>query len=70
MKKILIHIIKLYQKLYSNRKGYSTCRFYPTCSTYAILAIEKYGVVRGLWKAFKRVLRCNPYSKGGYDPLI
>ena len=45
------------------------CRFTPTCSQYALEAIEKHGVIKGFFLAFKRILRCNPYSKGGYDPV-
>lgn len=45
------------------------CRFTPTCSQYALEAVEKYGAVKGGWLAFKRILRCNPFHKGGYDPV-
>ena len=45
------------------------CRFVPTCSQYALEAIEKYGALKGGWMAFKRILRCNPFHKGGYDPV-
>jgi len=70
MKDILIFPIKLYKKYISPLKGHSSCRFYPTCSEYAIQAITKYGALRGTLKAMKRILRCNPYCKGGYDPLV
>jgi len=66
VKTFFIKVIKIYQKYISPIKGQS-CRFYPTCSEYAILSIEKYGVVKGLLKAVWRVLRCNPFSKGGVD---
>lgn len=69
MKKLLIKIIKFYQKNLSKYKGVACCRFTPTCSEYAIQAIEKYGVVKGGYKAALRILRCNPFCKGGYDPL-
>lgn len=45
------------------------CRFHPTCSEYAQEALEKHGVVKGLWKALFRLLRCHPFSRGGYDPV-
>ncbi|MFR8644648.1 MAG: membrane protein insertion efficiency factor YidD [Monoglobus pectinilyticus] len=48
-------------------KGRPTCRFYPTCSQYAIMAVEKYGLIKGLFMAVWRVLRCNPMNKGGID---
>ena len=71
MKKILIFFINFYQKhiskILENRNV--RCKFYPTCSEYTKQAIEKYGVVRGILKGFFRLLRCNPFSKGGYDPL-
>lgn len=68
MKKMIIYIIKFYRKYISPLKKPS-CRFYPTCSKYAIEAIEKYGVLKGGFMAIKRILRCNPFSKGGYDPV-
>lgn len=67
MKKLFIKCIKGYQKYISPIKGRPTCRFYPTCSQYAIMAVEKYGLFKGLFKAVWRVLRCNPMNKGGID---
>ena len=67
MKKILLQLIRFYQKYISGLKRYPTCRYLPTCSEYAYLAIEKYGVIKGSFKAIYRVLRCNPFSKGGVD---
>ena len=67
MKKILLGIIRFYQKYLSGAKGYSSCKYYPTCSRYAIEAIEKYGAFKGGLLAAWRILRCNPFSKGGYD---
>jgi len=67
MKKLLISLIEFYRKYISGLKKHPTCRFYPTCSEYAILAIEKYGVLKGVLKAVWRVLRCNPFSRGGID---
>jgi len=68
MKKVLIKLIKFYQKRISPIKK-PCCRFYPTCSSYAIEAIEKKGVVKGVAMSIWRILRCNPFSKGGYDPV-
>ncbi len=68
MKKILIAAIKFYRKYISPLKP-PTCRFTPTCSEYAIIAIEKYGAKKGGWLAIKRVLRCNPFFPGGNDPV-
>ena len=68
MKKLLIGLIKLYQKIISPRK-IPCCRFTPTCSAYAVEAIEKRGAFVGLLLALWRVLRCNPLCKGGYDPV-
>ncbi|HIC87583.1 MAG TPA: membrane protein insertion efficiency factor YidD [Aquificae bacterium] len=66
MIRILISLIKLYQKYISPLKGRS-CRFYPTCSEYAILALKKYGIFKGCLKIIWRLIRCNPFSKGGID---
>ena len=68
MKKILIKGINFYKKFISPLKK-PCCRFYPTCSTYAIQAIEKYGALKGSVMAIYRILRCNPFCKGGYDPV-
>ncbi len=69
MKKICISLIKFYRKYISPLKGHSTCIFYPTCSEYAIQAYEKYGFFKGTLLTVWRVLRCNPWGKGGYDPV-
>ena len=69
MKKILIGLVRLYQKYFSGMKRYSTCIYFPTCSQYAIEALEKYGALKGSLLAIRRILRCNPFSKGGYDPV-
>ncbi|MCF8342535.1 MAG: membrane protein insertion efficiency factor YidD [Chitinophagaceae bacterium] len=75
MKKILkclglpfIGLIKLYQWIISPMLG-PKCRFTPTCSTYALQAIEKYGPFKGLWLALKRISRCHPFGGSGYDPI-
>ena len=71
MKQILIKLINIYQKYISN--WFETknihCKFYPTCSEYTKQAIQKYGAIKGTIKGIKRILRCNPFSKGGYEPL-
>lgn len=60
--------IKVYQRLISPLAP-STCRFQPTCSAYAVAAIDRYGVFRGGWLALKRIGRCHPWNPGGYDPV-
>ncbi|MBD3385790.1 membrane protein insertion efficiency factor YidD [candidate division KSB1 bacterium] len=67
-KKSLIFIIVFYKRLLSPLLP-NSCRFYPSCSSYAIQAIEKYGALKGLLKSTCRLLRCNPFCKGGYDPV-
>lgn len=69
MKHVLIWMIRFYRKHLSGLKRYPTCRFQPTCSQYAIEAIEKYGALKGGFLAVKRILRCNPFHPGGYDPV-
>ncbi|MCI6364995.1 MAG: membrane protein insertion efficiency factor YidD [Spirochaetia bacterium] len=61
-------IIRFYQRFISPLHP-ACCRFTPTCSQYALEAIQKYGPGKGTFLAIKRILRCNPYSKGGYDPV-
>jgi uncharacterized protein len=68
MKQLVLDLIKLYQGTISEATPHS-CRYQPTCSHYAGQAIEKYGLAKGGWLAIKRVARCNPFSKGGYDPV-
>ncbi len=68
MKEIVLFLIRCYQKYISPLKP-PTCRFVPTCSEYAIIAIEKYGIVRGCYLAVRRILRCHPFHPGGYDPV-
>ncbi|OQX53786.1 MAG: membrane protein insertion efficiency factor YidD [Candidatus Omnitrophica bacterium 4484_213] len=69
LKKIAIFLIIFYRKYISLLKIQS-CRFYPSCSEYALETIQKRGLVIGLLKTLWRVLRCNPFSKGGWDPPI
>jgi putative membrane protein insertion efficiency factor len=68
MKKIALGVISLYQTAISPHFP-RVCRYYPTCSEYALEAVEKYGVVRGSLLAIKRILRCHPFHAGGYDPV-
>ena len=67
MRYLAAALIRLYQKF--SRLTPAVCRFYPTCSTYAMQAVEKYGALKGGWLAVKRILRCNPFNDGGYDPV-
>lgn len=69
MKKMLICLIKFYRRYLSGLKGHPTCKYFPTCSQYAIEALEKHGLIKGSLLAIWRILRCNPFSKGGYDPV-
>jgi uncharacterized protein len=67
IKSILLSLIKAYQYAISPLMA-PTCRFTPSCSEYASQAIERHGVLRGGWLSAKRLLRCNPWNPGGYDP--
>lgn len=69
MKQIILFCIKLYQKYLSPLKGKPTCIYTPTCSQYAVTAIERYGFLKGSFLAVKRIIRCHPFAKGGYDPV-
>lgn len=68
MKRVILLFIKFYQRGISPLKP-RTCRFYPTCSDYAYQAITRFGLVKGLRYAVYRLLRCNPFNDGGYDPV-
>lgn len=68
MKKVLIYLIKFYKNYISPRKS-TKCPYYPTCSDYGLEAVEKYGAVKGGFLALWRIIRCNPFSRGGYDPV-
>ena len=68
MSRLLILCIRFYQIFISPLKQ-PTCRFYPTCSAYAIEAIQKKGPVKGTWLAIKRIAKCHPFHPGGYDPV-
>lgn len=69
MKYVLLWMIRFYKKYLSGMKGGCTCKYYPTCSQYGLEAIEKYGALKGGALVVWRILRCNPFSKGGYDPV-
>jgi len=68
MKTVALATIRFYKKFISPQLA-SNCRFEPSCSQYTYQAIDKYGVAKGSWMGFKRILRCQPWSKGGYDPV-
>ena len=68
MKNILLGLIEFYRKWISPLKS-PCCRYIPTCSEYALIAVQRYGPWRGGWLAFKRILRCHPFHEGGYDPV-
>lgn len=68
MTRLLVLLIKLYRYALSPLLG-NNCRFHPSCSVYAVEAIQKYGPWRGTWLAVKRIGRCHPWSQGGYDPV-
>ena len=69
MKRIFLFLIKFYRKHLSGLKGGSTCKYIPTCSQYGLEAVEKYGALKGGYLTAKRIVKCNPMSKGGYDPV-
>ncbi|NTU75387.1 MAG: membrane protein insertion efficiency factor YidD [Anaerolineaceae bacterium] len=66
----LLGLIRLYQKFVSPTLPSNTCRFYPSCSHYGYQAIYKFGAFKGSLMAFWRLLRCNPFNPGGYDPIL
>jgi hypothetical protein len=67
---VVVIVIRAYQMLLSPLLPFNQCRFIPTCSQYAIEAVEKHGVLKGIWLGTKRIGRCHPYSKhSGYDPV-
>jgi len=68
LKKCIIMVIRIYQVFISPLSG-RNCRFYPTCSNYFLQALERYGIIKGTWLFFKRIIKCHPFNSGGYDPL-
>ena len=69
MKALFIALIRMYRKILSPYLGPGKCRFHPTCSSYAIDALQAHGTLRGTWLVLRRILRCHPFHKGGYDPV-
>ena len=65
---VLILLVRVYQNILSPLLP-ASCRYYPSCSTYAIEALERYGALRGGWLTLRRLGRCNPFRPGGYDPV-
>jgi putative membrane protein insertion efficiency factor len=68
MNQVVVGFIRLYQRYISPLLG-SNCRFQPTCSQYTVEAVERYGVLKGLWLGARRISRCHPFNAGGYDPV-
>jgi putative membrane protein insertion efficiency factor len=68
VKRVLVALIVFYRRRVSGAFA-PRCRFTPTCSAYALEAIETHGAARGSWLAFRRILKCHPFHKGGYDPV-
>ena len=68
LKKFMLKLVRIYQLVISPLMG-PNCRYYPTCSAYAIEAINKHGSIKGGWMATKRIGRCHPFCAGGYDPV-
>ena len=67
-RRVVIWLIRFYRAVLSPLHP-ACCRFRPTCSQYALEAVRKYGALKGSWLAFRRILRCNPFHEGGYDPV-
>jgi len=65
---VVLGLIRIYQRTLSHVFG-GSCRFYPSCSQYTYEAIERYGPLRGSWLGVRRILRCHPFTRGGYDPV-
>ncbi|MCL2216987.1 MAG: membrane protein insertion efficiency factor YidD [Defluviitaleaceae bacterium] len=68
MKKFIMAALRFYKRFISPLLG-NNCRFYPSCSVYMFTAVEKYGAAKGVWMGLKRLARCQPFGRGGYDPV-
>jgi len=68
IQKVILSLIIFYQRFVSPLTA-PACRFYPSCSEYALQAIKRYGPWRGLWLSLRRILKCHPFHPGGYDPV-
>ncbi len=68
MSRVLIVLVRSYQIVVSPLLPPNACRFYPTCSSYTIDALKKYGAVKGSWLAIRRIAKCHPWHRGGFDP--
>ena len=68
MRTLIAFLIRIYQWTLSPLLG-NACRFYPSCSEYTLQAVKRFGVLRGGWMGIRRIVRCNPFVEGGYDPV-
>ena len=66
--RVLMALLRFYKRAISPLLG-PRCRFYPSCSEYMYIAIERYGALKGFWMGLKRIVRCQPFCRGGYDPV-